>query len=102
MREGWQALPLGELCDVLDHKRKPITKRDREAGEYPYYGATGVLDRVAGYLFDEPLVLVGEDGAKWGSGENTAFAVEGRVWVNNHCPATMKLAGRRQARWPVG
>jgi type I restriction enzyme S subunit len=84
MRDEWQVLPLGVLCDVLDHKRKPITKRDREAGEYPYYGATGVLDHVAGYLFDEPLVLVGEDGAKWGSGENTAFAVEGRVWVNNH------------------
>jgi type I restriction enzyme S subunit len=69
---------------VLDHKRKPITKRDREAGEYPYYGATGVLDHVSGYLFDEPLVLVGEDGAKWASGENTAFAVEGKIWVNNH------------------
>ena len=84
MREGWQVIPLGVLCDVLDHKRKPITKRDREAGDYPYYGATGVLDHVAGYLFDEPLVLVGEDGAKWGSGENTAFAVEGKIWVNNH------------------
>jgi hypothetical protein len=54
MRDEWQVLPLGVLCDVLDHKRKPITKRDREAGEYPYYGATGVLDHVAGYLFDEP------------------------------------------------
>ena len=52
MRDDWQVLPLGVLCDVLDHKRKPITKRDREAGEYTYYGATGVLDHVAGYLFD--------------------------------------------------
>ena len=84
MKKGWKTVPLGELCDVLDHKRKPITKRDREAGEYPYYGATGVLDHVAGYLFDEPLVLVGEDGAKWASGENTAFAVKGKIWVNNH------------------
>ena len=84
MKKGWEIMSLGELCDVLDHKRKPITKRDREAGEYPYYGATGVLDKVAGYLFDEPLVLVGEDGAKWSSGENTAFAVEGKIWVNNH------------------
>jgi type I restriction enzyme S subunit len=84
MKKGWEIMSLGELCDVLDHKRKPITKRDREAGEYPYYGATGVLDKVAGYLFDEPLVLVGEDGAKWASGENTAFAVEGKIWVNNH------------------
>ena len=84
MKKGWETVPLGELCDVLDHKRKPITKRDRKAGEYPYYGATGVLDRVEGYLFDEPLILVGEDGAKWASGETTAFAVEGKIWVNNH------------------
>jgi type I restriction enzyme, S subunit len=84
MKKEWQTKQLGDLCDVLDHKRKPITKRDREAGEYPYYGATGVLDYVSGYLFDEPLVLVGEDGAKWASGENTAFAVEGKIWVNNH------------------
>ena len=101
MREGWQALPLGELCDVLDHKRKPITKRDREAGEYPYYGATGVLDRVAGYLFDEPLVLVGEDGAKWGSGENTAFAVEGRVWVNNHAHVLRPNRDKLLDRWLI-
>ncbi len=84
MKAGWQTRTLGEVCDVLDNKRKPITKRDREAGEYPYYGATGVLDHVTGYLFDEPLVLVGEDGAKWASGDNTAFAVEGKIWVNNH------------------
>jgi len=82
--KGWKIQPLGEICDVLDYKRKPITKIDREDGEYPYFGATGVLDYVAGYLFDEPLVLVGEDGAKWASGENTAFAVDGKIWVNNH------------------
>lgn len=84
MKSGWQTKTLGEICDVLDHKRKPVTKRDRIAGEYPYYGATGVLDYVRDYLFDERLVLVGEDGAKWGPGENTAFAVEGKCWINNH------------------
>ena len=75
--------PLGELCDILDSKRKPITKRDREAGPFPYYGATGVQDYVAGFLFDEPLVLVGEDGAKWESGESTAFPVDGKEGVRN-------------------
>jgi type I restriction enzyme S subunit len=101
MRDELQVLPLGVLCDVLDHKRKPITKRDREAGEYPYYGATGVLDHVAGYLFDEPLVLVGEDGAKWGSGENTAFAVEGRVWVNNHAHVLRPHRDKLLDRWLI-
>lgn len=84
MKAGWQIKPLGSLCDILDNQRKPITKRDRVAGDYPYYGATGIQDFVAGFLFDEPLVLVGEDGAKWASGENTAFAIEGKCWVNNH------------------
>ena len=84
MTDTWQTRQLGELCDVLDYKRKPITKRDRVAGEHPYYGATGVLGYVEGFLFDEPLVLVGEDGAKWESGASTAFAVDGKIWVNNH------------------
>jgi type I restriction enzyme S subunit len=77
-------VPLGELCDVLDSQRKPITKRDRTSGEFPYYGATGILDYVAGYIFSEKLVLIGEDGAKWGPGENSAFVANGRYWVNNH------------------
>lgn len=84
MKAGWKTVALGELCDILDSKRKPITKRDRKPGEYPYYGATGIQDFVEGFLFDEPLVLVGEDGAKWASGEHTAFAIEGKCWVNNH------------------
>ena len=84
MKTGWEVKPLGEVCDVLDRLRKPITKKDRVPGPYPYYGATGELDRVADFLFDEPLVLIGEDGAKWGAGDNSAFSVSGKVWVNNH------------------
>jgi type I restriction enzyme, S subunit len=80
----WPQIPLGEVCDVLDSRRKPVTKRDRIAGQIPYYGATGILDYVADYIFDEKLVLIGEDGAKWGPGEKTAFAAEGKYWVNNH------------------
>ena len=81
---AWPMVALGEVVAVLDYMRKPITKHDREPGPYPYYGATGILDYVADYLFDEPLVLVGEDGAKWGSGEKTAYSIMGRTWVNNH------------------
>lgn len=82
--KGWQKKYLGDICDILDSRRKPITKSDRTSGEYPYYGATGVLDYVEGFIFDEPLVLVGEDGAKWESGAATAFPISGKVWVNNH------------------
>ena len=75
---------LGEVCEVLDKKRKPITKRDRVAGPYPYYGATGILDYVEDWIFDERLILLGEDGAKWGRNEQCAFIIDGRTWVNNH------------------
>ena len=101
VKKEWEVIPLGELCDVLDYKRKPITKRDREAGEYPYYGATGILDYVSGYLFDESLILVGEDGAKWGSGENTAFAVDGKIWVNNHAHVLRPHRSSLLDRWLI-
>ena len=80
----WQQTTLGDVCEVLDKFRKPITKRDRTKGPYPYYGATGILDYVIDYLFDERLVLIGEDGAKWGAGDRTAFPADGKYWVNNH------------------
>jgi len=82
--KGWEIKKLGEVVDVLDNLRKPITKRDRIEGEYPYYGATGILSYVHNYIFSEKLVLIGEDGAKWASGDNTSFIAEGKYWVNNH------------------
>lgn len=82
--QGWRWLQLGDVCDILDNRRIPVRKSDRSAGPYPYYGATGILDYIDDYIFDEPLVLIGEDGAKWESGERTAFIAEGKYWVNNH------------------
>lgn len=84
MREGWEYKKLGEVCDILDSKRKPITKAKRVSGSFPYYGATGLLDYVNNYIFDEQLVLLGEDGAKWGAGEQSAYKISGKTWVNNH------------------
>ena len=79
-----KSVSLGEVCEVLDNLRKPISKKFRKQGEYPYYGATGIVDYVDDYIFDETLVLIGEDGAKWDKGEQTAFTVSGKYWVNNH------------------
>ncbi|MDO8659404.1 MAG: restriction endonuclease subunit S [Candidatus Parcubacteria bacterium] len=84
MKTNWQTKKLGEICDILDNQRKPVTQRDRISGKYPYYGATGIQDYVSDYIFDEKLILVGEDGAKWGAGENTSFIATGKYWVNNH------------------
>lgn len=82
--ETWAWTTLGNAVEVLDSLRKPVTKDERKPGPYPYYGASGIVDYVADYLFDEPLVLVGEDGAKWGAGDQTAFSIIGKTWVNNH------------------
>lgn len=82
--EGWEWVRLGEIVEVLDYMRKPISKDERTQGIYPYYGASGIVDHVSDYIFDDKLVLVGEDGAKWGKGDKTAFCISGKSWVNNH------------------
>lgn len=84
MKNGWRYMKLGEVCDVLDSQRRPITKSKRISGNIPYYGATGRLDYVKDFLFDEKLVLLGEDGAKWCAGDISAYIIEGKSWVNNH------------------
>lgn len=80
----WEEKKLGDICEILNNRRQPISSNNREKGQYPYYGASGIVDYVKDYIFDERLVLVGEDGAKWGSNEKTAFIAEGKYWVNNH------------------
>ena len=84
MKEGWEYKQIGELCEILDSQRRPVTKRDRKEGIYPYYGASGIQDFVDSYIFDGRYLLVGEDGAKWGSLDKSAYIVEGKCWVNNH------------------
>ena len=68
----------------VDCKRKPVTKKDRKVGQYPYYGAMGIQDYVDSFIFDGDYLLVGEDGAKWGANDKSAFQVHGKCWVNNH------------------
>jgi len=80
----WEEKRLGEAVEILDSRRKPISSTERQKGPYPYYGASGIIDYVNNYIFDERLILIGEDGAKWGAFEKTAFIVEGKCWINNH------------------
>lgn len=84
MKHNWEYKKLGDICEILDSQRKPVTKTERVSGPYPYYGASGIQDYVHDYLFDGKYLLVGEDGAKWGSNEKSAFSVSGKIWVNNH------------------
>lgn len=82
--QGWILNTISGLCDNLDNKRVPITKSDRISGSIPYYGATGIIDYVDDYIFDEEILLIGEDGADWNAFSDKAFVVRGRSWVNNH------------------
>ncbi len=83
--DGWTDTTLSEACENLDSRRIPITKSKRTAGKYPYYGASGIVDYVDDYIFDEDLLLVSEDGANQLTRTYPiAFPVSGKVWVNNH------------------
>ena len=91
--EGWKWVRLGEVCEFLDGMRIPVNDAERqkrilgkEQSElYPYYGANGQIGWIDGYLFDEELVLLAEDGGFFGSSEKPiAYRVSGKCWVNNH------------------
>ena len=86
--DGWCLTDIGELLINRDGERKPVSSviRSKQTSKiYDYYGAAGVIDKVDSYLFDERLLLIGEDGANLLSrSKNNAFFAEGRYWVNNH------------------
>ena len=82
---GFPMKPLGEVAEFLDSRRRPITASERIPGPYPYYGANGQQDSVADYIFDEPLILLAEDGGPFDQPDRgIAYAIEGKTWVNNH------------------
>ena len=80
----WEEKKLGEIGKFLNNRREAITEALRKNGKYPYYGATGIIDSVEEYIFDQEIILLGEDGAKWGENEESAFYVNHKCWVNNH------------------
>jgi len=81
----WPMEEIGKISENLDSKRVPITKGERKPGPFPYYGASGIVDSVAGYIFDEDILLVSEDGANLlARSTPIAFSVSGKCWVNNH------------------
>lgn len=99
VRAEWPKRNLGSLAENLDSRRVPITKDDRKEGPIPYYGASGIVDHVADFIFDEDILLISEDGANLlARSTPIAFAVSGPCWVNNHAhvlkfaqPATQKF-----------
>ena len=83
----WDVKNLRYAFDFLNHRRIPLSalERGNKQGRYPYYGASGIIDYVDAYLFDEKLLLIAEDGANLLSKSTPlAFLAEGKYWVNNH------------------
>lgn len=85
MSSEWPVLSLRELTINHDTKRKPVKGPDRKLGPYPYYGASGIVDYVDGYLFDGDYLLIAEDGENLRTRQTPiAFMAKGKFWVNNH------------------
>lgn len=85
--EGWDVKNLRYAFEFLNNERVPLSAVEREKmqGQFPYYGASGIIDYVDDYIFDEKLILIGEDGANLLSKSTPlAFVAEGKYWVNNH------------------
>ncbi|MDO7174157.1 restriction endonuclease subunit S [Mariniflexile sp. AS56] len=85
--DEWNKKKLIDVAVFLDHKRKPIKSADRAKtqGVYPYYGASGIIDYINEYIFDDELVLLGEDGENILSRNlPLAYRVSGKCWINNH------------------
>jgi len=81
----WEKKLLGNIAENLDYKRVPITGSDRVKGKIAYYGASGIIDYVKGYIFDDDLLCVSEDGANLVARTYPiAFSITGKTWVNNH------------------
>ena len=81
----WKIGPLNEVCENLDSRRIPIAEKDRKRGSTPYFGASGIIDYVDGFIFDEILLCVSEDGANLVARTYPiAFSISGKTWVNNH------------------
>jgi len=97
--EDWGVTTIGECCVILDSQRVPLSaevRRDMK-GDYPYYGANGQLDSIDKWIFDEPLILMAEDGGYFDDFRNRpiAYKVTSKCWVNNHA----HVLRPKQAYW---
>ena len=83
----WKEYKLGEIAEILDFKRIPLSSMERanKKGQYPYYGASGIIDYLDDYIFEGEHVLISEDGENLRSRQTPiAFLADGKFWVNNH------------------
>jgi type I restriction enzyme S subunit len=85
--KGWTVKKWGDVVNFFDNQRIPLSEVERleRKGQYPYYGANGIIDYINDYIFNGKYLLVAEDGTVM---DKNGFAiiniVEGKFWANNH------------------
>ena len=83
--DKWKKNKLDTVVDFFDNQRIPIDSGERKSGPYPYYGASGIIDFVDGYIFNGEYVLLAEDGANIILRSSPiAYLTKGKFWLNNH------------------
>ena len=83
--DKWKKNKLDTVVDFFDNQRIPIDSGERKSGPYPYYGASGIIDFVDGYIFNGEYVLLAEDGANIILRSSPiAYLSKGKFWLNNH------------------
>ena len=96
MTDPWTETTLGEVIELYDHERIPLStqQRSQRQGEYPYYGASGIIDYIDDYIFDGKFLLISEDGANLVERKTPiAFFASGKFWVNNHAHVVRGIPG---------
>jgi type I restriction enzyme S subunit len=79
---------------INDAERQKRIAGKPQSALYPYYGANGQVGWIDGYLFDEPLILLAEDGGHFGSRDRSiAYKIAGKAWVNNHAHVLRPKSG---------
>lgn len=92
----WKLAALEDICEVLDSKRVPLNSEDRrdKKGSIPYWGANGIVDYIDDFIFNEPLLLMAEDGGYFNEARTRPIChrLDGKAWVNNHAHVLRVLA----------
>ena len=95
-RESWDSVPFDQLVEFHDHRRTPLSKKERgsRSGPFPYYGAQGIIDWIDDYIFDGRYLLIAEDGENLRSRKQpVAYIADGQFWVNNHAHVVKAVGG---------
>ena len=100
--KGWVSVRLGNIFDIQDSLRVPVSIAEREqlGGSYPYYGANGQVGFINDYIFEGERVLIAEDGGFFDDPiRGVAYIVKGNFWVNNHAHVLECLGGTCAKFW---